>query len=180
MKITKEEFRELVDNGESLKILELARENKLDTESLYHKPILTQKEYNNNLKWIEALRSGEFSQTKGILGDCETGMCCLGVANHVLNFGLYPTWGNLSYKLHVPEAEINREYARNCPSEEKAYQELGLITGSGESVLEEFYSSLVEMNDSRLFTFDQIADMIEASLTLVKIGGVDCAKGHKE
>lgn len=50
----------------------------------------------HRLKWIEALESGDFSQTKGQLAD-STGFCCLGVAckisdNYKLtnnfNFGL--------------------------------------------------------------------------------------------
>jgi hypothetical protein len=33
----------------------------------------------NARKWVEALRSGEYTQTQGVLRD-ESGYCCLGVA----------------------------------------------------------------------------------------------------
>ena len=34
-------------------------------------------------KWIEALESGEFKKTEGVLKDCEGGYCCLGVLCHI-------------------------------------------------------------------------------------------------
>lgn len=34
-------------------------------------------------KWIDALESGNFKKTEGVLKDCEGGYCCLGVLCHI-------------------------------------------------------------------------------------------------
>lgn len=35
-------------------------------------------------KWLDALENGNYKQTRGELGNVESGMCCMGVANHVV------------------------------------------------------------------------------------------------
>ena len=40
---------------------------------------------NNAIKWIEALLSGEYKQSKsGVLGNAEMGFCCWGLGCHVV------------------------------------------------------------------------------------------------
>ena len=106
--------------------------------------------------WIKALRSGEYSQTKTTLEDCD-GYCCLGVAVKVLVddpvmridgtlFGEFP------------------EHQRNAPA--------WLIHANNDFQSKAgFY--LANLNDMHNFTFFEIADLLE----MVYINGeVDKAK----
>src|SRR5687768_3068313 len=43
-------------------------------------------------KWVKALRSGEYGQTKGVLTDGIGGLCCLGVLEHCLSGGKVETY----------------------------------------------------------------------------------------
>lgn len=102
-------------------------------------------------KWVEALRSGEFSQTRGCLRDGE-GHCCLGVA----------------CELFVPESEKDTSqsltYYMNAGGKlpDAVMQALGLRTHGGnfQNWLGRS-TSLAERNDSGA-TFEEIADIIEA------------------
>ena len=55
----------------------------------------------NQLKWVEALESGEYKQATGVLFDGD-GYCCLGVACHIAGASIQaPRDGNLSRYLGV-------------------------------------------------------------------------------
>jgi hypothetical protein len=43
-------------------------------------------------KWVEALRSGEFSQCQKEIG-CDSHLCCIGVAGVVAGFSQNANWG---------------------------------------------------------------------------------------
>jgi hypothetical protein len=98
-------------------------------------------------KWMKALRSGEYSQTRGALQDGR-GYCCLGVACEVLIPDKLKERGALGWlsggmpscQSHGPIwlKEINLD--------------LSLLLSS----------PLAEMNDSKKMTFDEIADVLEA------------------
>lgn len=102
--------------------------------------------------FTDALRSGEFSQTKGVLQDSR-GYCCLGVACVVYE--------------KVTGGDLNRGiYGK-------------LLAGTLPRVVEEFYGfntdvgqhwnkygevcTLSTLNDVRGFTFDQIADVVDSN-----------------
>lgn len=114
----------------------------------YHQDVLTQEQYDRNLKWIESLRSGKYKQATGQLGNCEIGMCCLGVANYIFVFGL----------------PSDRVFLDTSSAEA-----LGLLNVEGGSF--HYRScSLARYNDQG-YPFEEIAELIEASLTKVRIEG---------
>lgn len=97
------------------------------------------------LKWTAALRSGEYKQTKHTLQN-RRGFCCLGVACKVFNpnyrvakngflKGLMP---NTNYGAPLWLHEIHLDFY------EKANKVLSIL------------------NDSENFSFDEIADLLEA------------------
>jgi hypothetical protein len=107
--------------------------------------MLTKKQKNIK-KWVKALRSGKYKQTKYNLQD-KTGYCCLGVACDIFisknkkNLRIDNTLGGvvLSQQKAAPTwlKNINGEY----------HNKFGL--------------GLVTLNDSQNFTFDEIADCLE-------------------
>ncbi len=99
-------------------------------------------------KWIDALRSGEYIQTHGLLQD-KDGYCCLGVA----------------CKLFIPhdqlEMKMNSNYISggnpadqtNCPE---------WLMYIDRKFNNKTKSGFVTLNDNERFTFDEIADCIQA------------------
>lgn len=107
---------------------------------------------NNNRKlWIDALRSGLYQQTVGHLNQGDN-YCCLGVACEV-------------YQQEVGDLTIVRSAIDGIRSydgdpkllPEKVRKWLGLTANDG--AYEE--GSLVSLNDSRGYSFEDIADLIE-------------------
>jgi len=100
-------------------------------------------------KWVEALRSGQYKQTVGVLYD-GTGYCCLGVACKVMGV--------------EPETRNNNFYFddQNSVLSINAADKLGLKDCNGEFGTDDtiLTGSLTTMNDDGM-TFEQIADMIE-------------------
>jgi hypothetical protein len=98
-------------------------------------------------KWVEALRSGEYKQTRNYLQD-EYGFCCLGVLCEVM--GLENTEDDI--------LDITRYYY------EGDYN-ISLFPGNLGSDLEIDHDegTLVNMNDNGK-TFSEIADWIEKNL----------------
>lgn len=118
-------------------------------------------------KWVKALRSGEYKQTKGTLAKVvgrRIEYCCLGVAEKV-----------------IPGGEMKSEYIKLPNSCDKKV--IFFVRGIGEHQtrltpeLADFLGVTVharvtipgigvyflsELNDNGGFTFDQIADIIEA------------------
>ncbi len=108
----------------------------------------------NAKKWIKALRSGEFKQTKGTLND-ENGYCCLGVACSV----------------------YEKETGKTLPRDDKGYYNGGalpFLRGKFDIVKEwlglkddvgwlenDVRRSLVDINDLENTNFNSIADIIE-------------------
>lgn len=97
-------------------------------------------------KWIKALRSGKYSQTKNSLEDSD-GFCCLGVACKVL----IP-----KYKLFIDDygfiqGEIPENQGNSPVWLNKINDNFSIITSK----------SLVDLNDNKNFTFDEIADVLE-------------------
>ena len=106
----------------------------------------------NQKKWIAALRSGEYEQSKGKL-KCRTGFCCLGVWLDIcgvewknsLNFSSYK-----GYEYSLPDAN---------------YKELGLKSDDGLidppiTYNNDIHKYLTDCNDRGL-TFEEIADLCE-------------------
>lgn len=91
--------------------------------------------------WLKALRSGEFKQGFGKLGNSKVGYCCLGVACVVAR----------------ENGVISRFNGQGGFLPEKVKDWLGLRNSGGEYG----NNSLVHLNDSKNKTFDEIADVIE-------------------
>ena len=94
-------------------------------------------------KWITALRSGEYKQTKSRLQD-HKGYCCLGVACRVINKKNSEDAGIL--------IGVTPDEQRHSPTWLKMISR---------DVDKRFGSGLVSMNDVKLANFDEIADILE-------------------
>ncbi len=101
-------------------------------------------------EWLVALRSGEYTQAHGSLRT-DTGYCCLGVVCDLAARHGYGAWvGNHFYA-------SSEYYMGVLPLELAEYLE---ITKGGR--LDGFELTLVELNDSTLAPFGEIADILEA------------------
>ena len=116
---------------------------------------LTETQIEARRLWVEALRDDTNKQTTGRLGDAKDGYCCLGLACEV-----------------AVQNGVIEEYTPNNPLPPQAVVDwLGLKEHAGMTVLnsiEEGYENdtvpLTTLNDNAnyRFTFNQIADVIEA------------------
>lgn len=100
----------------------------------------------NQKKWIAALRSGDYEQTAEALQD-ENGYCCLGVGCKVASrngIEVGSIWGVGTLE-DYPEV----------------LDWLGLYDYEGDAKNCQF-KSLAELNDLRSYTFEMIADHLEA------------------
>ena len=115
-------------------------------------------------KWIDALRSGKYEQGKGALQSSPDSYCCLGVACRVLSPRYYTySDGMLGGGLPAVEfgapqwlADINKDF--------------GLKTTG---------VTLDELNDKGGFTFDEIADLLQA-VYIEEVLEVPSTDGEKE
>jgi hypothetical protein len=96
--------------------------------------------------WLDALRSGKYTQTKEVLKDSR-GYCCLGVLCDIL----YPDkWRQLSEECY----ETAYGYSVDLPMAIKEQCDI-------ENVQE---STLIDLNDVKGKNFSEIADYIETNL----------------
>lgn len=106
----------------------------------------------NQQAWVDALRSGEYKQTKYSLQD-ESGYCCLGVACVLADKAGIPVIKNDNGTIlggsliHQPDV--------------KAW--LGLIDDSGAYITEDREEKLTVFNDLFGKRFSDLADIIEAN-----------------
>lgn len=116
--------------------------------------------------WVAALRSGAFTQGHGVMrtvsGDRH---CCLGVAQEVaLRAGHLPVgpikWGQTSNM----EGSIAAKFYGLERGEMFGDYPVMLDTGNA---LDPYPTHAAMLNDSRGWTFDQIADAIEATYDLL-------------
>jgi hypothetical protein len=124
----------------------------------------------NVRKWIEALRSGKYTQTRERLKD-DVGYCCWGVACEISGLGEFK-WMSRDHEWAFSSGDGCRSLGN--PS-------LGVIAWAGAYDLDhirvagikhdrdgrnplECAYSLIECNDEIGLSFDQIADILEAHL----------------
>ncbi len=123
--------------------------------------------------WIAALRSGDYKQTDGSL--CSDGKyCCLGVLCDVSGLG---KWDDEDYRVEINGIGFSAAFELPNPIRQAA----GLNTECGEfeatdQIREKYpnipfddlgFSSLANLNDSKKWTFDQIADFLEENPDIV-------------
>lgn len=102
-------------------------------------------------KWLEALRSGRYKQGTGVLRRVKEEYCCLGVLCDVVS----PVgWDREMLNSHYYYSYDSEYETTDLPP---ALKTLVCIT-------EDDAAHLISMNDSKGYTFDQIADWIEANL----------------
>lgn len=116
--------------------------------------------------WIDALRSGKYEQTQGVLNrveardDFPAGMCCLGVACDVSGIGAWKIARQCpDTMLYRTPAEVSHNM---LPRAVEAWLGLGSL-GGVPPVGAESGRSLWQLNDYDGFSFSQIADVIEAN-----------------
>jgi len=115
-------------------------------------------------KWLDALRRGEYSQTRKTLRD-ENGFCCLGVLCDIID----PSgWGQVRTRHGEKTTHLT---AINVPSEailaEAGIGEEEVVPGlESEDDEETCYvlTELMNLNDREHKSFEEIADWIEESL----------------
>lgn len=107
-------------------------------------------------KWVQALRGGEYKQTKNKLAKVENGKCsycCLGVAGKMR---------------HFTDAEMCQYGELSELSSDNDYKDLKEIYGIPERlILGMLVSELIGLNDTENYTFPQIADWIEQNVELI-------------
>lgn len=105
-------------------------------------------------KWVKALRSGDYVQTKGFLKD-DTGYCCLGVLCEISGIGKFVDMNNeIGYHYQISK---HRSYLSILPSQ--VMRHAGMKSDNAHIM--SIKTSLAALNDSRDYTFHQIADIIE-------------------
>lgn len=98
-------------------------------------------------KWIKALTSGEYGQTRGTLSDCKGNFCCLGVLEHVVMKG---------------EVEVYPDDCiRDIPSK-MFYEYAGIAVGGANIHDDADLARLVELNDD-VEEDDEAGEMVHHS-----------------
>lgn len=103
-------------------------------------------------KWIAALRSGEYKQGKSALVDSENNYCCLGVLCAVAELtknGCSFTYNETRFTSYAPEWLFDERIPREPGN--------GVEPGRAQGFL-------ILMNDTKDYSFWQIADWIEENL----------------
>lgn len=99
------------------------------------------------LKWAKALRSGKYKQGKYALKNMDNTFCCLGVLCDISGKGEWTPDGAGEYKYSLPG-----DGAVACLTDSQLL-ELGLDR--------EEESELIELNDTKRATFEEIADVVD-------------------
>lgn len=97
-------------------------------------------------KWVEALRSGEYKQTRGKLFNGKNSFCCLGVA---ANIGIHGDWEK-------------DERGNWCINGQDMNLDPVFMEKIGLNIEEE--DELIRLNDNERKTFKTIAKYIEENL----------------
>lgn len=128
-------------------------------------------------KWIAALRSKNYTQTKRALHN-QGGFCCLGVASDVVIDEVNGSWADsgqegqeFRFIATTPEPVVVYSYL--CPSVQELFQldyKQGFVvkidkkTANGSLQSLEISPSLADLNDSGQATFEDIANILETAL----------------
>jgi hypothetical protein len=101
-------------------------------------------------RWVEALRSGRYRQTTGVLRSLGGKFCCLGVAADVL---IPEPWE------HDPARTLGYTFEGNDDPHVLLAATRGRI-----GLKREDHDTLAGLNDNRGWSFKQIADWIESNV----------------
>jgi len=106
-------------------------------------------------RWVAALRSGVYNQTRGVLHN-EKGYCCLGV--------LCDIHANETNTRWVPEAFSFVYNGANMVLPSDVCKWAGLTRNDPTVKVDGKHEALSNMNDLHQKSFDEIADVIEKGL----------------
>lgn len=116
--------------------------------------------------WVTELRSGEHEQTNNVLKDCNGAHCCLGVlCEHTLNMEYKSyAYGFGDEKIGAITVDLGHALVPSLETpltegERNILIKLGLYMSSA---VYDRQNALITMNDSGGFTFEEIADVVEA------------------
>lgn len=127
-------------------------------------------------KWVAALRSGEYQQTKSVLNDAN-GYCCLGVLCDLASKDGVGSWGELrpgsqrkfnGYSAFMPSPEVITwafgESPYNLDNPESLWGTSVRSPGYARGATLDYLNDGIKMDDGerRSYTFAEIADIIEA------------------
>lgn len=115
-------------------------------------------------KWVAALRSGEYAQTRGRL-HTKDGYCCLGVLEDLVAKEKGDEWHlSKSGRCFLIGAEENSDVLRRSTMELVKLRDVNPMISSEETFPSlPRRSTLASANDSG-YNFEQIADIIESQL----------------
>jgi hypothetical protein len=123
--------------------------------------------YDLATKWVKALRSGEYKQTKNVLKDERGRFCCLGVLCDVMGYKFGPVQDieiGPACEVIGPDGFGTSEFF-SLPTEVQELAQIATGTGSfelGSDDDENFEEhDLAQMNDAGT-SFEEIADLIES------------------
>ena len=129
----------------------------------------------NAQAWVEALRSGDYKQGHGLLRSDDDKFCCLGVACDLFAAS-HPEVRGWEIIFNVSNIFVSHTFIINAqkntallPRQVCEWLGLAPLVEGGYNKNVTFLQntprprSLVDLNDDRLFTFDKIADTIEAN-----------------
>lgn len=113
----------------------------------------------NAKKWVAALRSGKYTQGRSVLNQNDRAFCCLGVACEVAIESGIPVEKKIS---GFGQTRKYNNASTVLPSLVMDWLGLESASGSFHRTVGGLHSSLVSVNDSAQFTFNEIADLIES------------------
>jgi len=119
-------------------------------------------------KWVAALRSGEYEQTRAVLRS-NGGFCCLGVLCDLYSKETGIPWEpdyGLQFTMHGLSGVLPHEVRRwaELPHENGAFMAVSRRYGEDDDAAVWHSVSLTELNDNWMYDFHQIADVIEQQL----------------
>lgn len=140
----------------------------MQAENVYAFPMDRASIMERRQRWFVALRSGDYKQTKeylSIIVDDAQHFCCMGVACHL---GKIPTLEHNIYSLpdgtyitYGEDEYDNDEAMSETTLPTIGQQWLGVTSSDPEVNLPSGSESLATLNDSRGWSFEQIADAVE-------------------
>ena len=124
---------------------------------------LTKQQVENRLKWIEALKSGKYKQVREILKRKDQGYCCLGVACEISGLG---KWDGDNHFLEKVSGCVSSSHMTFRVKDHYGFERMSGEICTDPKDHETYWHSLTEYNDTKLYNFQQIAELLENDLNI--------------
>lgn len=119
---------------------------------------LTEEQISNRKRWVDALRSGKYSQGTDCLKSATGDYCCLGVAYDTLGIDFTEDTISVYSGGGACKAALKAKDGNTSFISEDSKEKLGLVS----------CSKLIDANDKQKLTFSQIADLIDDDTNGIK------------